>query len=61
MMDETVRDLYLLYLDQFSRAGWFKLFQSLRKFGVETALINSTVGFLVSDWLIDFLEHYLKE
>lgn len=61
-MDQTVKDLYLLYLIQFNNKSLLDVFHKIRKNnGIEIALINSTQDLLVSDELVEFLDRYLTE
>jgi hypothetical protein len=60
ILDQTIQDIYLLYLTQFNHKDWLELFRKLLgKNSIEVAIMNSTRDLLVSEELIEFLEVYL--
>ena len=62
-LNQTVQDLYLLYLVEFNNPQKISLFKGIiqRVGNIEIALLNATTGFLVSDELIEFLKCYMKK
>lgn len=59
-MNQTVQDVYLLYLTEFSPYK-LKLFKEIldKTRIVEIALMNSTCDLLIDDELVGFMERYL--